>query len=307
LQRILSTAVLVGLLVATAAAFAVTERLKLTKSPLTGPKVTAAFSSAAHTQALISIRFRRADRVTATIEDSHRHLVDTLAAGIQLTRGRHAFHWNGLTDEGTRAPDGTYRAQIHLARAHRTILLPNPIVLDTTLPQVTDARAVPGEFSPDGDHQADKVSLHYSLSKPAHVVVFVDGRRVVRGRSHQTKGKVDWNGTVGGELLPAGTYVLTIGAVDVAGNRTPPAEDAHVRVQLRYIVLANRRITGVKTGKRFEIGVSTDARRYRWTLGKHSGVAGGSVLTLRAPSKRGTYRLTVREHGHLDRAFVVVR
>jgi flagellar hook assembly protein FlgD len=305
--RILSTAVLVGLLVATAAAFAVTERLKLTKSLLTGPKVTAAFSPVAHTDALISIRFRRADRVTVTVQDAHRHLVDTLAAGVRLSRGRHAFLWNGLDSGGARVPDGTYRAQIHLAQAHRTILLPNPIVLDTTLPEVTDARAIPSEFSPDGDHQADKVSLHYSLSKPAHVVVFAGGHRVVRGRSHQTKGKVDWNGTVDGELLPPGTYVLTIGAVDVAGNRTPTAEDAHVRVQLRYIALANRRITGVGAGKRFQIGVSTDAKRYRWTLGKRSGVAGGSVLTLRAPSKRGTYRLTVREHGHLDRALVVVR
>ena len=307
MQRILSTAVLVGLLVATAAAFAVTERLKLTKSPLTGPNVTAAFSPAARTQALISIRFRRADHVTVTVQDAHRHLVDTLAAGIPLSRGRHAFHWNGLTDEGIRAPDGTYRAQIHLAQAHRTILLPNPIVLDTTRPQVTDARVVPSEFSPDGDHQADKVSLHYALSKPAHVLVFVNGHRVVRGRSHQTKGKVDWNGTVDGEVLPPGTYVLTVGGVDLAGNRTPPAEDAHVRVQLRYILLANKRITGVKAGKRFQIGVSTDARRYRWTLGRRSGVAAGAVLTLRAPTARGTYRLTVRAHGHLDRALVVVR
>ena len=307
MQRILSTAVLVGLLVATAAAFAVTERLKLTKSPLTGPKVTGAFSPAAHTEALISIRFRRADRVTATIEDSHRHLVATLVAGAPLARGRHAFHWNGLTDGGARAPDGTYRAQIHLADAHRTILLPNPIVLDTARPQVTDAHAVRGEFSPDGDHQADTVTLRYSLSKEAHVLVFLDGRRVIRGRAHRTTGKLEWGGLVDGRLLPPGTYVLTIGAVDVAGNRTPPAEDAHVRVQLRYILLANRRITGVKAGKRFQIGVSTDAKGYRWTLGKRSGVAGGSVLTLRAPSKRGTYRLTVRERGHVDRALVVVR
>jgi FlgD Ig-like domain len=307
LQRILSTAVLVGLLVATAAAFAVTERLKLTKSLLTGPKVTDAFSPAAHRQALISIRFRRADRVTVTVQDVHRHLVDSLAAGVRLTPGRHAFHWNGLTNEGTRAPDGTYRAQIHLAQAHRTILLPNPIVLDTVRPQVTDARAVPTEFSPDGDHQADKVSLHYSLSKSAHVLVFVDGRRVVRGRSHRTKGKVDWNGTVGGDLLPPGTYVLTVGAVDLAGNRTPPTQDAHVRVQIRYILLANRRLTGVKPGKRFQIGVATDAKRYRWTLGRRSGVAAGPVLTLRAPTTRGTYRLTVRERGHVDRGLVVVR
>jgi FlgD Ig-like domain len=306
LQRILSTAVLVGLLVATSAAFAVTERLKLTKSPLTGPKVTGALSPTAHSKALISIRFRHPDRVTVTIEDAHRRLVDTLAAGVRLARGRHAFLWDGLTTGGVRAKDGTYHAQIHLANAHRTILLPNPILVDTTLPQVTDARVVPSQFSPDGDHQADKVSLHYSLSKSAHVLVYVDGRRVVRGRSHRTKGKVDWNGTVDGRLLPPGTYVLTVGAVDLAGNRTPADQDARVRVELRYISLANVRITGVKAGKRFQIGVSTDARRYRWTLGSRRGVAHGAVLTLRAPLTPGVYRLTVRERGHVDRALVIV-
>ena len=39
LQRLLTTATLVGLLVATAAAFAITERLKLTKSPIYGTRV----------------------------------------------------------------------------------------------------------------------------------------------------------------------------------------------------------------------------------------------------------------------------
>ena len=39
LQRVLSTAALVGLLIATAAAFAITERLKLVKSPIFGTHV----------------------------------------------------------------------------------------------------------------------------------------------------------------------------------------------------------------------------------------------------------------------------
>ena len=44
LPRVLSTVLVLGLLVGTAAAFAVTERLKLVPSPIIAPKVTEAFS-----------------------------------------------------------------------------------------------------------------------------------------------------------------------------------------------------------------------------------------------------------------------
>jgi hypothetical protein len=79
-----------------------------------------------------------------------------------------------------------------------------------------------------------------------------------------------------------------------------------VHVKLRYIVLASRHIVA-RAGKRFEIGVSTDAVRYRWSLGKRKGRNGGGVLRLTAPAKRGSYMLTVRERGHVDRARVVVK
>jgi hypothetical protein len=305
LQRILSTAVIVGLLAATAAAFAITERLKLTKSPITGTKVVRGYvSPQAHTTAAVNVRFRRSDRATVTMLDSRRHDVDTLAFRLLVPRGRRTFTWNGLTDAGTRAKDGIYRMEIHLANQHRTILLPNPIVLETRPPVVLDAGAARPAFSPDGDHQADTVTIHYKLSDDAHVLVSVNGRRIIRGRSHRTKDKVSWNGKVHGNLLSPGTYVLTVGAVDLAGNEA--AKVQHVSVTLRYVALGAKRVV-VPAGGRLRIGVSTDAKRYRWTLGTRAGTGSGRVLKLRAPSAAGTYRLTVSERGHVDTASVVVR
>ena len=107
--------------------------------------------------------------------------------------------------------------------------------------------------------------------------------------------------------LPPGVYTLEIGAIDAAGNETPAADRWPVRIRLRYITLANHRITGVKAGSSFEIGVSTDAKRYGWLLGSRHGLAHGPVLTLHAPAAAGTYPLTVTEHGRSDRAVVVVR
>jgi hypothetical protein len=109
---------------------------------------------------------------------------------------------------------------------------------------------------------------------------------------------------VHGRLLPPGTYVLTVSAIDLAGNKA--AKVQHVSVTLRYIVLDAKRIVVPASG-RIRIGVSTDAKRYHWTLGARSGKGSGRVLKLRAPTAAGTYRLTVSEHGHVDTASIVVR
>ncbi|HEY2074061.1 MAG TPA: FlgD immunoglobulin-like domain containing protein [Gaiellaceae bacterium] len=305
MQRILSTAVIVGLLAATAAAFAITERLKLTKSPITATKVVHEYvSPRARTNAVLSIRFRRADLVTVSILDSHRHEVDTLAYRVRVPRARRTFTWNGRTDAGTVAPDGTYRMEVHFANQHRTILIPNPIVLESKLPAVLDAGVTPKAFSPDGDHQFDTVEIHYKLSEDAHAVVSLNGHRIIRSRSRKAKDKVSWGGKVDGKLLAPGTYMLTVGAVDLAGNVATKVQ--HVAVRLRYIAIAKPRVV-VQAGGRLKVGVATDAKRYRWKLGVRSGNASGPVLKLRAPTSRGTYRLTVTERGHDAVATVVVR
>lgn len=310
MQRLLTSATLVALLVATAAAFAITERLKLTKSALMpGTKVSKAFSptcGCARGHANIRVVLRRADTVDVTVIDSHRREVTTLASGQALPRGEAKFRWDGKTLAGERAPDGAYKVKIHLAQQHQTFVLPNQILLDTTVPMVEDARAVPQTFSPDGDHQADHTQLRWIFSKPAHAAFYVHGRRFLYTLKHTQRGGTTWDGTVGARTLPPGTYTIEVGAVDLAGNRTPVDQRVRMQVAIRYITLASRRFT-VRAGKPFEIGVSTDAVRYHWQLGKRKGRNGGGVLRLRAPGRPGTYTLTVSERGHVDRAHVRVR
>ena len=299
---------MLGLLIATAAAFAITEKLKLEKSPITGTKVSSAFSpvcGCARDKALISVKFRHRDTVTVTVRTPGGKTVRTLVEATPVQRGRNIFRWDGRTDAGTLAPDGTYRVQIHLASAHRTILLPNPIELDTKTPDVIP---VPNrtEFSPDGDHQADSVTIHFTLTEPAHVLVYHGDKLLIRSRSHTTHGAVTWSGRTDGSVHPPGTVTLSIGAVDLAGNATPVAQRARVQITIRYITLANNRIAAV-ADRRFDIGVSTDAKRYGWRLGSRHGFAHGPVLKLRAPQQPGRYVLVVTEHGHSDRAVVRVR
>lgn len=295
---------------ATAAAFAITERLKLVKSPIYGTVISPVFSPACHCdrgKAVISIKLRHGDNVTVSVLDRSRQPLRTLAAGLRVPRGKSVFRWEGLTDFGDRAPDGAYQVQVHLEGQHRTILLPNVIRLDTKAPDVNDAVPNRLQFSPDGDTRADSVSIHYKLSEPAHAVAYLDGRRIVRTKAQKADGAFAWTGKVNGKVLPAGTYTLTVGAVDLAGNMTPISQRTRVRVELRYITLANHRITGVVAGGRLVIGVSTDAVSYEWQLGARQGVASGPVLRLRAPQQAGRYTLTVTEHGHSNAAAVLVK
>ena len=309
MQRLLTSLTLVGLLVATAAAFAVTERLKLTKSAISGTLVSRSFSpkcGCSRKNANVRIVLRRADTIDVTVVDAHRHVVATLFSRQRFPRGKTKFRWDGILDTGGLAPDGTYQVNIHLERQHQTILIPNKIVLDTTPPEIVEATPNREDFSPDGDRQADFVRIAYKLSKQAHVILYLGGRRILGPTyRHPSSGSLSWYGLAHGHLVRPGSYTLEVGAVDLSGNRTPPERRFRVRVRLRYIVLASKRI-GARAGRFFEIGVSTDATRYHWSLGARAGRNGGAVLRLRAPRQPGRYLLTVSERNHVDRAHVVV-
>src|SRR4051794_38463993 len=221
LQRLLTSATLVALLVATAAAFAITERLKLTKSALMpGTKVSKAFSpgcGCARGRANIRIVLRRPDTVTVAVIDSHRHEVATLASSAAYRHGEAKFQWDGRTDSRVVAKDGPYRVRIHLARQHQTIVLPNTMLLDTTAPVVESVNVNRQAFSPDGDNQADFVRVSYKLSKPAHLLLYLGGRRVLETYRHPADGSVSWKGTARDRVLRPGEYTLEAGALDLAG------------------------------------------------------------------------------------------
>ena len=123
MQRLLTTAILVGLLVATAAAFAVTERLKLTKSPVYGTKVSQRLSptcGCARGRAVVRFKLRRPDLLTVKVLDRNKQPVRLLVDARPATRGLQAFRWDGRTDAGVIAHDAAYRVEIHLAKGNQS-------------------------------------------------------------------------------------------------------------------------------------------------------------------------------------------
>jgi len=301
LQRVLTTVTLLGLLVATAAAFVITEHLKLTKLPLAGAKVSKVLSPACHCatgKATVQIRLRHRDRVTVTIVNSRGVKVATIASNevVQPKLAR-VFTWYGRTAGGGIAPDGVYNPWVALANARHTYRLPNKIVLDTKAPKVISASAEkPIFFARPGR----SIVIRYSFSEPAHAVVYVGGRRVVVGRATRQQDRVKWTGA-----LPAGAYTISVGARDVAGNETPAAERKRFRVVIHDIGVAPQRLV-VRAGKQFTVAVRTaTAQRYTWRLVGRHGSHGVKLLHLRAPTTPGVYHLVVAAQG--DTATVTVR
>jgi hypothetical protein len=307
LQRVLTTVTLVGLLVATSAAFAITEHLKLIKSPVYGTLISKVLSPTcrcANSKATISIKLRHRDSVTVTIVNSAGKEIATIAAGATPVPHQPVrFVWHGRTDALTRAPDGVYHVWVHLADARRTFRFPNKIILDTQTPKVLSVSGEPAVlFVAPGR----KLAIRYTVSEPARALVYFRGHRIISGRRTRPNGKVEWGARLAGKPLRAGRYVLSVGAVDLAGNETPPAQRKNVTVVVRYIEVAPRSIH-VRAGARFTVHVETKAPRYTWQLDGRRGSRRGKALRLRAPTKPGTYRLYVVEQGHAAIAVVRVR
>jgi FlgD Ig-like domain len=306
LRRLPETLIVLALLGATATAFAVTERLKLERSPITGTKVDKVFSPVCECirdAAVISLVLRRPETVTLDILDSHGTSIRNIVRRRPEAKGRVSYTWDGLDNGDRIVPDGTYRPRIFLKRHGRTIVLPNRIRVDTTAPTIRVVSVVPRVFSPDGDGRRDRVTARFEIDEPARAMMLVNDRRRVFDRYRKTQGRLVWFGQIGGRPARPGMYEIRLRAVDQAGNRS--ARTRAVLVRVRYIEFAQDTVNAV-AGKRFGIGVSTDARSYRWLFDGRRAIATGKRLVLRAPETPGTYVMYVVSGRFADRAQVVV-
>lgn len=300
--RVLVAIVVTFLLGGTAAAFALTEQLKLERSPVLRTEVGKLLGPNCHCRqhghVVIGFVLRKPDVLTVAIVDSHGQVVRTLLSG-GYRRGHVRFVWDGRNDFGGVVSAGTYKPRLHLAHDHRTILMPNAIRVDPIAPTVALASVAPRAFSPDFDGRRDLVRVHYRASEPSRGLLYVDGRPRVRSKRYVTAGVVKWHGSG----LGVGVYRLTLRAVDLAGNLSKPVPAGVVRIRF---VTVGPHVLRAKTGARVGFLVRTDARRFAWRLGQRQGTSRPGLLVLRTPSAPGRYRLVVTANGHSARTLVIV-
>lgn len=306
-SRLAPYALVAALLAATSAAFVVTEKLKLTRNPIVGPRVDKLFSptcDCATGSASIVFRLRSPDRVSVQIIDADGDVVRELARSRAQGRAPVTYLWDGRDGDGRVVDEGAYRPRVHLDEQRRTIVMPNPIRVDVTPPRVESFTARPLVISPDGDGRFDRAKVRYRVSERSAVELYVDGTRALRRLGTRTTGTMDWFGVAGGEPLPQGRYLLRIVARDVAGNLG--RRSGSRTVAIRFLALGRDRVL-TAPGARFAILALSQARTLRWTLAGRSGVARPGTLRLRAPDEPGRHVLRVDANGHVERAVVVVR
>ena len=300
------TLTVVALLVGTGIAFAVTERLKLERSPITAVRVDKVFSPVCRCEqrsALIGFRLRRPDRVTVEVLDDDGDRVRTIVRDARRRSGELEFRWDGRTDAGELLRRGVFRPRVSLERRGRTFVMPNPIRVDTVRPRFLATRFTPRVISPDRDGRREYLTAHYELTEPAKVYVLVNGNRRVESQLSRSEGRLQWFGRVGKKAFPAGTYSVALLAEDRAGNR---ARSRTFPLRIRYVDIVRARIR-VRPRARFRVRVTTYASSFRWRFGRARGVARAGVLRLRAPRRPGRYVLYATARGHADSAVVRVR
>jgi hypothetical protein len=200
-------AVVLVLLVGSAAAFAWTEKLKLAPARVAKPDYIRHYSPGRKPDPL-SFVIRRAQALDVSVVDADGHHVATLAEGKDERAGRVSFLWDGKNDAGEPVPDGVYRLKVRLHDERRTILIPSTIHVDTTAPK---ARIL-------GVRSIDGIAVRYSSDESARPLLLLDGKVVLRGDHHRPgDARVRWPGPV-----PSGSHQVTLVLVDRAGNRSQP-------------------------------------------------------------------------------------
>ncbi|MFL5958113.1 MAG: FlgD immunoglobulin-like domain containing protein, partial [Solirubrobacterales bacterium] len=337
-----ATVVFAALVVATVAAFFVTQRLKRS-TPLIRhvmlPLYISPNGDGRKDKAVIRFRLPKADdRVTVSITDANGDEVRRLA-DRRLSRGRHRFVWNGRDSSAAALPDGFYYLRVVLAGQGRGTITRRGIHLVTVRPTPKLLSVSPARIRTGG---RQPVTIHFSgPSNPAPVysIYRTDGPhpRLVQqfaGTVGSTTGT--WDGRILGRPAPAGTYAFAVTVQNralVAGSSprhlppTAPGTAPHTGVTIGGLVAAAP-LEPVQAGTAADITIGAAGGRTRWSLmplggGKplRRGAGQPPVLRVGVPRKTrtgvylvrvtsgaGTARvpLTVRGRGAGGRVLVVL-
>jgi hypothetical protein len=242
-----------ALVVATVAAFFITQHLKVSTPLLAGfPRpVPAAINPVGGISCYdpavgkrldyrkMSISFyllNQSDRVDVWVIDGSGRVVATLARGTFMPGGNHPvrkqFVWKGIENDGALAPDGAYYVRVRLVHQARTVTIsdssgpiqfrvittpPKPIITLVSPHVIHASRPSPVRIDFTGNGSRLATIVVYRLTgrhRPTLVKSFITG-----GHS------ASWNGLIRSQPAPPGTYFIGLGVTDAACNTAyfPPS------------------------------------------------------------------------------------
>jgi hypothetical protein len=320
-----------GLVVATIAAFFITQHLKVSTpfvggfpnpdpsaiNPIDGRVCLGSKGiPLSHRSTAISFYLQnRSDDVNVYVVDDDGDIVDQVASGVHMKGGkhptRHLFSWDGRQSDGTVAPDGTYNFRVALIHQGRAINVGGPITVKTTPPHPVVTGVSPN-LIPQG---STPVTIRFTGTERQQVTVLIyrtdlgSAPRLVDSFNTTRRHFVTWNGTIAGTRAPAGTYLIGLRVTDVACNignfpavlPPPPGSTPHAGLTVRYLA-ADPPPTPIEAGVSATVFVDSRTRPYRWTLSEYGvrkpiavGHGTNPQLSMRMPRSRpGLYELYVR-------------
>jgi hypothetical protein len=236
------------LVVATVAAFFITQHLKTSTPLLTGTPspLPAAIDPLAdvtcfapgahkyvnHRQMQISFWLQnRSDHVDVYVVNPAGRVIATLATDRYMQGGsnpkRSWFFWNGRESNGQIAPDGKYYIRVRLIGARRTVTISNqsgplPVTVITVPPQPLVTSVAPNVISQTRPAQV-KISYSGNEGRSATVVIYRIGPhggllQVKKFVTAWASTSAIWDGRISKLPASAGRYLLGLQVTDAACN-----------------------------------------------------------------------------------------
>ena len=331
-----AAAVFAALVVATFAAFLVAQRLKNEPSVVQramGARVFSPNQDSRFDRMRVSFVLTKADDVRAAVIDDNGDVVATVAEDLHCpARQACRVSWDGVTDDGGRAPDGRYRVRLTLERQGLTVRLRHNVHLDTTppRPRVVDIGPESGdgpELLPRRDGAPAQIRFRAPGTRVELEVWRTDrGPRLVRRLEPGEGGTAEWDGTnEEGRRLAPGTFAVVVRSRDRAGNIGSNAPrpfrisrglrlPGRAGITIRYLGVQPP-VVPIRAGRTAEVGVDSRGVAWNWTLrrvgspvpsrrGRHS--SGGSFRVRPPNGKSGLFLYEVRTRARAARVPLAV-
>jgi N,N-dimethylformamidase beta subunit-like protein/flagellar hook capping protein FlgD len=301
--RALATALFALLVLATVAAFFVTQRLK-SGQPVVRRLALQRYFSPNHDhrkdRAKISFDLPKGDRVTVDVVNRNGDRVRRMVDGRSLGRGEHRLEWDGRADDGTVPADGTYYVRVTLRRQGRAATGVRGVELVTEPPRPRLLSVSPSWVSA---HRPAPVTITYtgpSVVRPIYGIWRTDrrpARRVATLIGDRQTHSIRWDGRVGGRPAPPGRYAVSVTVQNralIAGSdpaRLPPAR-GETRSKTGFTiggVTAAAPLEPVRAGAVASFDVYGGGARASWRLdrpGASRPLARGRSDLLTVPARR---------------------
>lgn len=324
----------VALVVATIAAFFITQHLKTVTPLIAGVTHPRAFSDngdGCRDRSFINFYLlHRSDNVSVFVVNSEGDVVQTIASGVPMVKPtpthaktRRTFYWYGREYGGRLAPDGTYYFRVALASQGRIVNLnQNPVVVDNVPLHLVVTGVTPSQLPAPGGAPA---AVHFTGSKGRGglLIIYrtgvsgtpqvVDARRIPFSKATAHGYTKTWDGRIHGSPAPAGTYVMALKVIDRACVTATfpaylpprPGTTPHAGVTVSYLA-AQPPLDPVAAGSPAVVTVQDGQQPYHWALrGVGSarspierGSGSSSALRVRVPGRSaGLYELAIRAAG----------